>query len=76
MKTEFLVLTTPTEHHDYFLNKINLNKKDTKVIFELKKIKFPYKIKINFILKGMKLKKNFLKIKILNLNLKFILLMI
>ena len=70
MKTEFLVLTTPTEHHDYFLNKINLNKKDTKVIFELKKIKFPYKIKNKFYFKRDEIEKKFLKIKILNLNLK------
>ena len=63
MKTEFLVLTTPTEHHDYFLNKINLNKKDTKVIFELKKIKFPYKIKNKFYFKNDEIEKKFFKNK-------------
>ena len=40
---KILILTTKTEHHDYFINKLNLKNNNINVIYEQKKIKFNFK---------------------------------
>ena len=75
---KLLILTTNTDHHNYFLNRLKINDSNLFVIYEKKKIKNLYKRnhkllyqKANYekkIFNNLSFKRNLLKINIFDLN--------
>ena len=67
---KILILTTKTEHHDYFVNKLNIKEEDISIIYEQRKIKFTFKTSHQFYGKRDKIEENFFQNKKIKRNLK------
>lgn len=65
---KILILTTKTEHHDYFINKLNLKNNNINVIYEQKKIKFDFKTSHRLYKKRNKIEKKFFQNKKIKKN--------
>ena len=65
---KILILTTKTEHHDYFINKIKLKDNNINVIYEQRKIKFNFKTSHRFYKQRNIIEKNFFQNKKINRN--------
>ena len=45
---KIVILTTKTEHHDYFIDKLDLEDNNIFIIYEKKEIKFKFKVNHKF----------------------------
>jgi len=67
---KIIILTTKTEHHDYFIDKLDLEDNNIFIIYEKKETKFNYKVNHKFYKIRQKVEKNFFQNKKKNREIK------